>query len=318
MKEIHSKAIELMAPASSLEVARLAIEAGADAIYAGPSSISMRPRRAEFSERELQELIDFTHSQGKKIYVVANIYPKSYDIDFFKKALARIYLMEADALVVSDLWALRYVKKNFADIQAHISIQASVSSDKTARFFEENGADVIVVSRSIPCLEDIKAIRQAVKCRLEVFLHGGICFMFDGKCYMSSFYKQKWGLDEERQITRIYGQNNTKGECHLVCKRNFELSNNGSKKATGRLMRRPDQVGLEKLPAYIESGVSIFKIEGRAMAKSYVKQAVSLYRKAIDSYLQNPSQYKPKEEWLAEAETLKEYRLEYERKWNIR
>lgn len=310
--------IELMAPAGSLEIAEMAIEAGADAIYAGLNSVSMRPRRAEFTEQGLQELIDYVHSQDKKVYVVANIYPKSCDVDYFKQAIATIYQMGADALVLSDLWALRYVKKHFDGIEAHISVQASVSSDVTARFFEENGADVIVISRSMPEIEDIKKIHQAVKCRLEVFLHGGICFMFDGNCYMSSFYKQSWKFDEERQIKRIYGQNNTKGECHLVCKRNFDLSNNGSKKATGRLMRRPDQVGLEKLPAYIESGVSIFKIEGRAMAINYVRQAVSLYRQAIDSYLQNPSQYKLKEEWLAEAEALKEYRLEYERKWNIK
>lgn len=310
--------IELLAPAGSLESAQLAIEAGADAVYAGPSSVSMRPRRAEFTNKELEELIDYVHRRGKKVYVVANIFPKSYDIDYFKQSLADIYKMGPDAFVISDIWALRYVKENFADIEAHVSIQASVSNYKTASFYDKNGADVVVISRSLPDFSDIKDIRKAVKCRLEVFIHGGICFMFDGHCYMSSYYKQELAYDEERQIERIFGQNNTKGECHLVCKRQYDLQDNGNNIGSGRLMRRPDQVGLDLIPLFIESGVNIFKIEGRAMSKDYVSQSVKLYRAAIDSYLASPTDYNLKKEWLTDAEVLKEHRLNYEKKWNIR
>ncbi len=310
--------VELLAPAGSLEAARIAVEAGADAIYAGPSSVSMRPRRAEFKNDQLAELIKYVHSKGKRVFVVANIFPKSCDVEYFKQNLAQIYEMGADAFVVADLWALRYVKKNFKDIEAHISIQASVSNVEAALFYEKYGADVIVIARSMPDFNDIKKIRKAVSARLEVFVHGGICFMYDGNCYMSSYYKQKVAYDEERQINRTYGQNNTKGECHLVCKRQYDLNDNGTTVATGRLMRRPDQIGLEQIPFFIESGANIFKIEGRAMAHEYVKNAVSLYREAIDSYLEDPKAFKATNEWLDRANDLKEYRLDYERKWNIK
>ncbi len=310
--------VELLAPAGSFKAAQYAIEEGADALYLGLSGVSMRPRRAEFDKEELDKTIKLIHSKGKKAYVVANIFPKSYDVDFFKDALEDIYRMEADAIVVSDIWSLRYVKDNFKNIEAHVSIQASVSSDKTAAFYERNGADVIVVSRSMPNLEDIKRIRKAVSCRLEVFAHGGICFMYDGNCYMSSHFEQKIKFDKERNIHRVYGQNNTKGECHLVCKRPFELRENGSTLAKGCLMRRNDQVGLRDLPLYIESGINIFKLEGRAMADNYVKRAVKLYRQAIDTYLNDSAGYTVAEKWLSQAEDLKEYRLEYERKWKIK
>ncbi|HDZ86762.1 MAG TPA: U32 family peptidase [Actinobacteria bacterium] len=310
--------VELLAPAGSLDAAKIAIEAGADAIYAGPSSVSMRPRRAEFKNDQIAELIKYVHSKGKRVFVVANIFPKSCDVEYFKQNLAQIYEMGADALVVADLWALRYVKKNFKDIEAHISIQASVSNVEAATFYEKNGADVIVMARSMPDINDIKKIRSAVSARLEVFIHGGICFMYDGNCYMSSYYKQKVAYDEERQINRTYGQNNTKGECHLVCKRNYDLNDNGSVLAKGRLMRRPDQIGLTQIPLFIESGANIFKIEGRAMATDYVEKSVRLYREAIDSYLESPSLFEASKDWLERAEDLKEYRLDYERKWNIK
>ncbi len=310
--------VELLAPAGSLDMAKIAIEAGADAIYAGPSSVSMRPRRAEFKNDQLSELIKYVHSKGKRVFVVANIFPKSCDVEYFKQNLAQIYEMGADVFVVADLWALRYVKKNFKDIEAHISIQASVSNVEAAVFYEKNGADVIVIARSMPDFKDIKKIREKVSCRLEVFVHGGICFMYDGNCYMSSYYKQKVAYDEERQINRTYGQNNTKGECHLVCKRNYDLNDNGSVLAKGRLMRRPDQVGLTQIPLFIEYGVNIFKIEGRAMATDYVEKSVRLYREAIDSYLESPSSFEASKDWLERAEDLKECRLDYERKWNIK
>ena len=310
--------VELLAPAGSLDTAKIAIEAGADAIYAGPSSVSMRPRRAEFKNDQIAELIKYVHSKGKRVFVVANIFPKSCDVEYFKQNLAQIYEMGADALVVADLWALRYVKKNFKDIEAHVSIQASVSNVEAATFYEKNGADVIVMARSMPDINDIKKIREKVTCRLEVFVHGGICFMYDGNCYMSSYYKQKVAYDEERQINRTYGQNNTKGECHLVCKRNYDLNDNGSVLAKGRLMRRPDQIGLTQIPLFIESGANIFKIEGRAMATDYVEKSVRLYREAIDSYLESPSLFEASKDWLERAEDLKEYRLDYERKWNIK
>jgi len=310
--------VELLAPAGSLDTAKIAIEAGADAIYAGPSSVSMRPRRAEFKNDQIAELIKYVHSKGKRVFVVANIFPKSCDVEYFKQNLAQIYEMGADALVVADLWALCYVKKNFKDIEAHVSIQASVSNVEAATFYEKNGADVIVMARSMPDINDIKKIREKVTCRLEVFVHGGICFMYDGNCYMSSYYKQKVAYDEERQINRTYGQNNTKGECHLVCKRNYDLNDNGSVLAKGRLMRRPDQIGLTQIPLFIESGANIFKIEGRAMATDYVEKSVRLYREAIDSYLESPSLFEASKDWLERAEDLKEYRLDYERKWNIK
>ena len=310
--------VELLAPAGSLDTAKIAIEAGADAIYAGPSSVSMRPRRAEFKNDQIAELIKYVHSKGKRVFVVANIFPKSCDVEYFKQNLAQIYEMGADALVVADLWALRYVKNNFKDIEAHVSIQASVSNVEAATFYEKNGADVIVMARSMPDINDIKKIREKVTCRLEVFVHGGICFMYDGNCYMSSYYKQKVAYDEERQINRTYGQNNTKGECHLVCKRNYDLNDNGSVLAKGRLMRRPDQIGLTQIPLFIESGANIFKIEGRAMATDYVEKSVRLYREAIDSYLESPSLFEASKDWLERAEDLKEYRLDYERKWNIK
>jgi len=153
---------------------------------------------------------------------------------------------------------------------------------------------------------------------IEVFIHGGICYHYDGDCFLSSYWSQEMLFDRFLGKERLFGQNNAKGECHLICKREFTLSKNGHKLSEGRLLRRPDLIGLSNLPLYIEMGVKIFKLEGRAMPVSYVAKATRLYRKAIDLYFENPEQYLVPEEWQADLEEILMARRQYERNWDIK
>lgn len=312
--------VELMAPAGNLEGAQLALENGADSIYAGMTNLSMRPKRVEFSEESFSDLVNYVHNQGKKIYATLNICLKPQDLEVFKKHLEEIYQVGVDGIIVSDLGAIAYIRSHYPDLPIHISIMTSVTNSEAARFYQELGASVIVISRSLNDLEELKRIGEAVggNVDLEVFVHGGICYMFDGNCYMSSYWKQEWIFDEDLGKTRLLGQNNTKGECHLICKRHCTLTRNGSALAEGRLLRRPDQVGLGNLPFYIQLGIKIFKIEGRAMPLYYVAEATRLYRQAIDLYFQDPEKYCLQEEWKPAIKRLLEARLEYERQWHIK
>lgn len=310
--------VELMAPAGSLEAAKLAISSGADSVYAGVTNLSMRPKRVEFGQDSFEDLLAYAHGQGKKIYAALNICIKDQDERTFRRQIDDIYNQGADAVILSDIAAIDYTHRNYPDLQIHVSIMVSLTNPEAARFYKDLGASVIVISRS---LNDIQATRQIVASvpdvDFEIFVHGGICYMFDGKCYMSSYWQQDWDFDPDLGAPRLFGQNNTKGECHLICKRFCSLETEEKTHDKGQLMRRPDQVGLADLPAYIEMGIKIFKIEGRAMPLYYVPAATQLYREAIDTYLQAPDKYRMKEEWQPQVEKLVKARHEYESAWHI-
>lgn len=310
------KRIELMSPAGSLEGAEIAFNAGADIVYAGVKNLSMRPKRVEF-DQDLGELIEFAYGRGKKVHATINVCPKPSDIPLFEKRLAEVNALGADAVIISDPWVMEYVRDNYPDMAIHASIMTSIVNAEAAKFYRERGADVVVVSRSLGDLNEIRRIKEEAGVDLEVFVHGGICYMFDGDCYMSSYWRQKRDFDPDLGVFRLFGQNNTKGECQLICKRACTLAADGEVLAEGRLMRRPDDVGLDRLPNYIDMGVRILKIEGRAMSLDYIANATGLYRQAIDLYYDNPERWQLRDEWRSTVSGLIEARLEYERTWHI-
>jgi len=309
--------VELMCPAGNLETAKLAIDSGADAIYAGVTNLSMRPKRVEFSDDDFNALIDYVKSRGKKLYATMNICPKPSDVDNFKRRVGEIYDQGVDAVIVSDVGMMNWIHRNYPKLPIHASIMTSIVNVESAKFYHELGADVVLVSRSLDDLKGLKKIREEAGVDIELFVHGGICYMFDGYCYMSSYWRQEWGYDSDMGAMRLFGQNNTKGECHLICKRECGLQKGDSQVAAGRLMRRHDDVGLKNLPFYLDIGVRILKIEGRAMPAYYIEEATKIYRQAIDLYQSNPEKYIISEEWSAVVERLIEARWEYERRWDI-
>jgi len=316
-KPSNDRHVELLAPAGSLESAKAALEAGADAIYAGVTNLSMRPKRVEFTDDMLVELVAFTHSLGKRIFITANTCVKDADWGLLEYWVEKIAAAGADAIIMSDVAAMRFVVANYPELPVHVSVMSTVANAESARFYEELGASVVVVARSVGDLEEVRKIREAVGIGLEVFVHGGICYIYDGNCYMSSYWKQEMKLDPDLGRLRPFGQNNSKGECHLICKRKFSLTQDGKEIDSGLLLRRDDMVGLDLIPAYLDLGVSIFKIEGRAMSLDYIRDGVRLYREAIDLALADPSRYAVREEWAPAVAELLRARFDYERAWHI-
>ncbi len=310
------KKVKLMSPAGSMEAAEVAFDSGADVVYAGIKNISMRPKRVEFDEN-IGELINYAHGRGREVYVTTNVCPKPQDLPLFDKRLASVSELKADGVIVSDISVMEHIHKNYPNLPIHASIMTSIVNAQAAKFYKERGASVVVISRSLGDIEEIRLIREEVDIDLEVFVHGGICYMYDGDCYMSSYWRQRWDYDPDLKENRLFGQNNTKGECQLICKRSCSLESKGVARDSGRLMRRPDDVGLDRLPFYIDMGVKVLKIEGRAMPLEYIASATKLYRRAIDLYYESPERFQLLNEWQPAIDELIEARLEYERTWHI-
>ena len=271
---------ELLAPAGSLEKAKIAFMYGADAVYAGTSKLSLRTRAA-INDDSLEETIKYAHSIGKKVYVALNIY--AFDDDYIEienqvKMLDRI---GADAILASDVGVIDTIRKVAPNMEIHISTQANTLSLHAAKFWREYGAKRVVLSRELS-KERIEYIVQNKPEDLEVemFIHGAICYAYSGRCYLSQY---------------LAGRSANHGECAQPCRWGYNLTasevNNPESKINvdydekgTYLFSSKDMCLVSQIPTIIDMGVESLKIEGRLKTEYYLATVVRVYRKAIDEY----------------------------------
>ena len=181
------KKTELLAPAGSVEKAKVAFMYGADAIYAGTAKLSLRSR-AELNSDTLDETIRYAHSLGKKVYVALNIYAHDEYYDEIENEVKRLKEIGADAIIASDVGVIEKIKEIAPDIDIHISTQANTVSLHAANFWYKYGAKRIVLARELS-KDKIKYIMENKPKDLEVemFIHGAICYAYSGRCYLSKY-----------------------------------------------------------------------------------------------------------------------------------
>ena len=271
---------ELLAPAGSLEKAKIAFMYGADAVYAGTSKLSLRTRAA-INDDSLEEKIKYAHSIGKKVYVALNIY--AFDDDYIEienqvKMLDRI---GADAILASDVGVIDTIRKVAPKMEIHISTQANTLSLHAAKFWREYGAKRVVLSRELS-KERIEYIvkNKPEDLEVEMFIHGAICYAYSGRCYLSQY---------------LAGRSANHGECAQPCRWGYNLTasevNNPESKINvdydekgTYLFSSKDMCLISQIPTIIDMGVESLKIEGRLKTEYYLATVVRVYRKAIDEY----------------------------------
>ena len=173
---------ELLAPAGSFEKAKIAFLYGADAVYCGTASLSLRSR-AEVDDNDLEKTIIYAHEIGKKVYAAINIYALDENYDEIRKQARML-----NELILSDGGVLEIIKEEAPDVDIHISTQANVVSSHSANFWYKNGAKRIILARELN-KDQIKEIVDKTPMRLEteMFVHGALCFGYSGRCFLSDF-----------------------------------------------------------------------------------------------------------------------------------
>ena len=139
---------ELLAPAGSFEKAKIAFLYGADAVYAGTSSLSLRTR-AEMEDDDLIKTIKLAHQLKKKIYVAINIYAWDNMYEEIRKQAKILEELKVDGIIVADGGVVDIVKQEAPDVDIHISTQANVVSYHSANFWHKNGAKRVILSREL-------------------------------------------------------------------------------------------------------------------------------------------------------------------------
>lgn len=181
------KKVELLAPAGSFEKAKIAFLYGADAVYCGTASLSLRSR-ADVGDKDLENTIIYAHSIGKKVYAAINIYAFDENYEEIKKQARMLNELRVDGIILSDGGVLETIKKEAPDVDIHISTQANVVSSNSASFWYNNGAKRVILARELN-KEQIKDIIENTPDNLEteIFVHGALCFGYSGRCFLSDF-----------------------------------------------------------------------------------------------------------------------------------
>lgn len=290
------KKIELLAPAGDLARLKVAIEYGADAVYLGGEQFSLRSAAVNFNDSELSEGIAFAHGRGKKVYIALNIIPHNRDLDSIVSFAQKVHKMGADAVIVSDLGVMELLKEHVPSLPIHISTQASVTNYMTVKKFVSDGAERVVLARELS-LDEIREIKEKTGAELEVFCHGAVCMSYSGRCLLSNYLANRDG---------------NLGQCAQPCRWQYYVM---EEKRPGMYMpvvetergtfvfNAKDMCMIEHIDKLIAAGVDSLKIEGRIKTAYYVATVVKSYRRAIDAYYENNSDWY-RSEYLTELKKV--------------
>jgi len=269
---------ELLAPAGDLEKLKIALIYGADAVYIGGTEFSLRARASNFTIEAIKEGVEFAHKLGKKVYITANMLPHNEDMSGLDEYLLKLQSAGVDAVIAASPFIIDRTLKT-TKIPVHLSTQQSVTNSTSANFWFDYGIERVVLARELS-IKEIAEVKKHSIGELEVFIHGGMCVSYSGRCTLSNTMT-------DRDANR--------GGCAHSCRWNYSLFQNNQ--AIGKhnefRMSSKDLDSTEYLPDLLDIGISSLKIEGRMKSAHYIATVVYVYRMMIDDYYNQ--QLKPRD-----------------------
>lgn len=252
---------ELLAPVGSKDHLKVAINAGASAVYLSGKNYGARKFADNFTLDEIEEAIDTAHMHNVRVYVTVNTIIKESELENVMNYLSRLYSMGADAVLVQDLGLIELINKHLPNLKVHASTQLTCENQLKLNYLEGKGVKRVVLPREMR-KEEIKNLKTDME--LEIFVHGALCYSYSGQCLMSSFKG---------------GRSGNRGTCAQPCRQKYRIS--GIKREDYYLS--PCDLSLyEHLREIAEANIRSIKIEGRMRSKEYLAIVVSNYRKALN------------------------------------
>ncbi len=273
---------ELLVPAGDLERLQAALDFGADAVYLGRDSFSMRAAAGNFhSVEDLEQAVALAHRHGKKVYLTCNTLPRTEEVPAFPQFLQEAVQAQVDALILADFGLLAMARQLSPEMEIHMSTQMGIVNDVTCRALYDLGVKRAVLARELS-LEEIRAIREKIPSdmELEVFVHGAMCMSFSGRCLLSAY---------------LTGRDANRGACAQPCRWQYHLMESTrpgqyfpvEEDDSGTyLFNAQDLCMIDHLQALLDAGVDSLKIEGRNKSAYYVAVVTNAYRAALDAAMQ--------------------------------
>lgn len=300
---LANKKPELLIPASSLEVLKVAVKYGADAVYIGGDMYGLRAKAKNFSMEDMKEGIAFAHRNGKRVFVTANITAHNRDLDGIREYFQELKEIKPDALIISDPGVFDIAREICPEIEVHISTQSNNVNYGTYLFWHRMGAKRVVSARELSMAE-IKEIRQNIPDDLEIetFIHGAMCISYSGRCLLSNYFT---------------GRDANLGACTHPCRWKYYITEESrpgeylpieeNERGT-YIFNSKDLCMIEHIPDLIDAGIDSFKIEGRMKTALYVADVARTYRQAIDDYFVSPELYESKKAYYMDEISKCTYR----------
>lgn len=269
---------ELLLPAGNLEIVKLAIDHGADAVYVGYKQFSARAKATNLSLDEITEAIDYAHKRNAKIFCALNILLFNDELEDCIEAIAKLVERGLDAFIVQDFGIATLILSHFPETEVHISTQMAIMNRSGVQAVEAIGFDRVVLARetSLRAMENIRANSNI---DLEVFVQGALCVSYSGLCYLSSLQGDRSG---------------NRGQCAQPCRNQYKLyevsGKNNQLIAQNYLLSPKDMNLLPDLSKLMEVPVQSLKVEGRMKQPEYVALMADVYRKHIDAIAEQNKQ----------------------------
>lgn len=287
------KETELLIPAGSLEVLKVAVNYGANAVYIGGEAFGLRANAKNFSIEDIREGVKYAHERNVKVFVTANILAHNGDMEDAREYFKELSTTGIDAVLVADPGMFMIAKETLPEtIEIHISTQANNTNYETFLFWWKMGAKRVVCARELS-LKEIKEIRQHIpeELDIEAFIHGAMCMSYSGRCMLSNFFT---------------GRDANRGECTHPCRWKYNIV---EEKRPGQyypiyendrgtfIFNSKDLCMIEHVPELIDAGIDSLKIEGRMKTALYVATVARTYRKALDDLKESEEKYRANMEW---------------------
>ena len=268
---------ELLAPAGTFEKMETAFRFGADAVYFAGKKFGLRAFAGNFTDNEIEEATRYAHSLGKKVYITINILAHESDFDGLKEYLNELVKYKVDAVIVSDLGIIEFIREYAPSLTIHVSTQANILNSYAINFLAKLGVKRIILARELS-IEEIKQIKAKIPddIELEAFVHGAMCIAYSGRCLLSNY---------------LTGRDANRGACTQACRWEYTITEKSRKgdqyqieedQRGTYILNSKDLMMIEHLHELEQAGVTSFKIEGRMKSPYYVANVVNAYRRALD------------------------------------
>ncbi|MFO8017310.1 MAG: peptidase U32 family protein [Promethearchaeia archaeon] len=285
---------ELLAPVGNWATLN-SVKDFTDSVYFGVQEYNMRANAQNFQKEDLPEIVEICHDHEPPIqtYLCTNILIYESELQSLENLLKLAQAAGIDAVIVHDIAAIQKARE--IDIPFHISTQANISNSVSARFFEDLGAERVILARELS-LQQIKTIKEKLsKTEIECFVHGSCCTSISGRCYLSA----------EIMGSQKYSAN--RGNCTQPCRRKWRIiddSNNELIYDGKYFLNTKDLCMIEYIPQLIDAHIDTFKIEGRMKNAHYVKTVTQYYKEALDCYYKGCYTKEKAKEWLKELKKV--------------
>lgn len=332
--------MELLCPAGNLAALKVALNAGADAIYVGLKDDTNARSFAglNFTPKKLVQAVQYTHRLGKKLFLTINTFPQPGEEQRWYQAIDIAADLGVDALIVADLSLLDYAHSRYPQLPLHLSVQASATNLGALSLYKREFNIERAVLPRVLSMKQVRDLAKVTPVDLEVFAFGSLCIMAEGRCHLSSYVTGqspntggscspanavRWQEVDDQRLTRLNEVLIDKSNINeqmgypVVCKGRYITADN---KQPSHLLESPTSLNtLSLLPELAKANVASLKIEGRQRSPAYVEQVTRVWRQAIDTFLHHPEAYTTQAQWDKALAKVSEGQVTtlgaYERTW---